>query len=133
MALINLVYTDTILEMLDNAGDEWHLLFFDRNAAILVHKSILPGLGEEALRSINMDPSRFRDVKSPETLSNLFLIYVSWTSGYGAVIRDIYSQNVSNFYRHKEQQLAVDGMRSSMKKEPWKRESRFKRRTNDRD
>jgi len=107
VALINLLYVDTVLEMLGNAGDEWHLLFFDKNAAVLVHKSILPGLGEEALRSINMDPSRFRDVKSPQTLSNIFLIYINWASGYGAAIRDIYSQNVSNFYRHKKEQLAT--------------------------
>jgi hypothetical protein len=107
VALINLLYVDAVLEMLGNAGDEWHLLFFDKNAAILVHKSILPGLGEEALRSINMDPSRFRDVKSPQILSNIFLIYINWASGYGAAIRDIYSQNVSNFYRHKKEQLAT--------------------------
>jgi hypothetical protein len=107
VALINLVYTDTILQILEEAGDEWVLLFFDRNAAILAHRSILPGLDKEVLRSLNMDPSRFSDVKSPETLSNLFLIYVGWTSRYGAAIRDIYSQNVSNCYRHKDQQLAA--------------------------
>ena len=107
VALINLVYTDTILGILDNAGEEWRLLFLDKNAAVFVHKSILPGLSEDLLRSINMDPSKFRDVKSPETLSNLFLIYVNWASGYGAVIRDIYHKNVSNFYRYKEQQLTT--------------------------
>jgi hypothetical protein len=107
VALINLVYTETILGMLSNAGDEWHLLFFDKNAAIMVHKSVLPSLGEEVLRSINMDPVRFSDVKSPETLSNLFLIYINWTSRDAAVIREFYSQNVSNFYRYKELQLAT--------------------------
>jgi|WetSurMetagenome_2_1015567.scaffolds.fasta_scaffold20858_2 hypothetical protein len=105
--LINLLYIDTITGILDNAGDEWRLLFLDKNAAIFVHKSVLPGLGEEVLRSINMDPLRFRDVKSPETLSNLFLIYVNWASGHGITIRDIYNQNVSNFYRYKEQQLTT--------------------------
>jgi len=54
-----------------------------------------------------MDPLRFREVKSPETLSNIFLIYVNLASGHGAVIRDIYSQNVSNFYRYKKQQLTT--------------------------
>jgi hypothetical protein len=107
VALINLLYTDTILEFLDNAGEEWRLLFLDKNAAILVHKSILPGLSEDFLRSINMDPSNFREVKSPETLSNLFLIYINRASRDGAVIREIYNQNVSNFYRYKEQQLAT--------------------------
>ena len=57
VALINLVYTETILDILDNAGDEWHLLFLGRNAAILVHRSILPDLSEELLRSINTDPA----------------------------------------------------------------------------
>lgn len=107
VALINLLYTDAILGILDNAGDEWRLLFLDRNAAVFAHTSILPGLSEDLLRSINMDPFRFRDVKSPETLSNLFLIYVNRTSGDGAVIRDIYNKNVSNFYRYKEQQLTT--------------------------
>jgi len=107
VALINLLYTDAILGILDNAGDEWRLLFLDRNAAVFAHTSILSGLSEDLLRSINMDPFRFRDVKSPETLSNLFLIYVNRTSGDGAVIRDIYNKNVSNFYRYKEQQLTT--------------------------
>jgi hypothetical protein len=107
VALISLVYTDTILDILGNAGDEWHLLFLGRNAAILVHKSILPDLSEDLLRSINRDPANFRDVKNPETLSKLFLIYVRLASGYGSVIRDIYNQNVSHFYRYKEQQMAV--------------------------
>jgi hypothetical protein len=107
VALINLVYTETILDLLDNAGGEWRLLFLGRNAAILVHKSIFPGLSEELLRSINGDPENFRDEKNPETLSKLFLIYVRLASGYGSVIRDIYKQNVSLFYRYKERQLAV--------------------------
>jgi hypothetical protein len=109
--LINLLYVDTIFGILDNAGDEWRLLFLDRNAAILVHKSILPGLGENILRSIDISPSKFREVKSPETLSNLFLIYVNWASRHGVVIRNIYNQNVSNFYRYKKEQLAtMDGI-----------------------
>lgn len=107
VALINLLYTDAILGILDQAGDEWRLLFLDRNAALLAHKSILTGLSEELLRSIHLDPFRFRDLKSPETLSNLFLIYVNRASGEGAVIRDIYNRNVSNFYRYKEQQLTA--------------------------
>jgi hypothetical protein len=107
VALINLVYTETILGILNNAGDEWRLLFFDKNAAIMVHKSVLPSLGDEVLRSINMDPVRFSDVKSPETLSNLFLIYVNGASKDAAVIREFYSQNVSNFYKYKERQLAT--------------------------
>jgi hypothetical protein len=41
VALINLVYAETIIELLDNAGDEWRLLFLGRNAAILVHASIV--------------------------------------------------------------------------------------------
>jgi hypothetical protein len=107
VALINLVYAETILDILDNAGDEWRLLFLGKNAAILVHTSILSSLSEDLLRSINRDPANFREVKNPETLSKLFLIYVHWGSEYGSVIRDIYKQNVSNFYRYKEQQLAV--------------------------
>jgi hypothetical protein len=105
--LINLVYTDTILDILDNAGDEWQLLFLDRNAAILVHKSLLPRLSEDLLRSSNLDPANFREVKNPETLSKIFLIYVTRASKYGAFIRDIYRQNVSSFYRYKERQLAT--------------------------
>jgi hypothetical protein len=107
VALINLVYAESILDILDNAGGEWRLLVLGKNAAILVHASILPSLSEDLLRSARPDPANFRDVKNPETLSRLFLIHVHWGSGYGSVIRDIYQQNVSNFYRYKEQQLAV--------------------------
>jgi hypothetical protein len=107
VALINLVYTETILDLLDNAGDEWRLLFLGKNAAILVHKSILPDLSEDLLRSIQGDPAKFRDVKNPETLSRLFLIYVHSAAEHGSIIRDIYRQNVSPFYRYKERQMAV--------------------------
>jgi hypothetical protein len=107
VALINLVYTETILDLLDNAGDEWRLLFLGKNAAILVHTSILPDLSEDLLRSIHRDPAKFRDVKNPETLSRLFLVYVHSAAQQGSVIRDTYKQNVSPFYRYKERQLAV--------------------------
>lgn len=107
VALINLIFADTILGILNNAPDEWRLLYFDRNAAVLVHRSVWPSLSGDLLRSIDMDPRRFRDVASPETLSNLFLLYIDWSSRHGAVIRDIYAQNVSRFYRHKKEQLAV--------------------------
>lgn len=107
VALINLVYADTIAGLLDNAGDEWRLLFLDRNAALIVHRSILPGLSEEALRAIDTAPLKFRDVKSPETLLKLFLIYVSGSSGDGAVIREFYKKNVSRFYRYRERQLVT--------------------------
>ena len=97
VALINLVYTETILDILDNAGDEWHLLFLGRNAAILVHRSILPDLSEELLRSIDTDPAKFRDVKNPETLSQLFLIYVNGASGHGAVIQGYLPEQCEQF------------------------------------
>ena len=107
VALINLLYAETILEILDNAADEWRLLFLGRNAAILVHASLIPSLSAELLSPSNRDPARFRDVDNPETLSRLFLLYVNRSSGAAAVIRDIYRRNVSNFYRHKGPQLSA--------------------------
>jgi hypothetical protein len=107
VALIRLAHMPAIMGFVTNTGGEWRILFFDRNAVILVHKSLLPTLDKDLSRSINLDPLNFREVKNPATLFLLFNIYVNSSSGYGEAIRGIYCRNVSNFYIYKDSQLEM--------------------------
>jgi hypothetical protein len=117
VALINLIWTGKIINILDYPDQDWRLLFVDKKAAVLIHKSLLPSLSKNLLQSINISPFNFRNVKNPETLFNLFRIYLKiGGSNDGEVIRDIHNQNVSNFYRWKDQQLRLMDRMISLQK-----------------
>jgi hypothetical protein len=107
VALVNFVDIDIILEILNYNGNDWSVLFLGKNAAILIHKSLIPTLNVNLLRSIDSDPIKFRDLKNPAALASLFLIYISNSSKAGDVIKEIYRKNVSNFYSLKYEQLRV--------------------------
>jgi hypothetical protein len=100
------------------AGDKWRLLYFEKNAAILIHKSLLSATSSE-MGNVNLSPVHFREVKNPEVLLNVFNFYVRLDPKAGRYIYDIYKKNISDYYkakqdvlqfmdiniRHKEQQL----------------------------
>ncbi len=86
------------------SGDEWRLLYFEKNAAILIHKTLLPSIPPE-IRFVNKSPLRFSDVKNPEVLLSVFNFYVNLNPNAGRVIYDIYKKNVSDFYKPKTEQL----------------------------
>ncbi len=87
-----------------NAG--WKLLYFERNAAILVHPSLLSGLAPE-IQSIDLGPMRFKDEKNPLVLLNVFTLYVNLYPQASPVIYDIYRKNVSDWYKPKAEHLRV--------------------------
>jgi len=111
IAVINYRAMSTILSFLKDRN-EWRLLYFDRNAVILIHKSLLPSVIVK-MREENRDPgklidsminpARFRDVRNPEILYNVFNIYVRINPEAGRYIRDIFKKNISNYYKPKEQ------------------------------
>ncbi|MGA2783065.1 MAG: hypothetical protein ABSF13_14305 [Smithella sp.] len=87
------------------AGDEWRLLYFEQNAAILIHKSLLPAISPEFRTTVDVSPQRFKDVKNQEVLINVFKFYVHLNPMAGRVIYDIYKNNVSDYYKLKEENL----------------------------
>jgi len=98
----------------DFLNAEWRLLYFGQNAAILIHKSLLPKIPPE-IRMVDLGPLRFRDVKNPEVLLNVFSLYVNLYPQASRVIYDIYKKNVSDYYKPKMEHLQV--MDSDMRQE----------------
>jgi hypothetical protein len=90
---------------MNNTRDIWSILFLGGNAAVFVHKSLLPMLSTDVLRSIDNDPNKFRGVKNHFLLFRLFLIYVNSSSREGRVIQEIYRTNISDFYIYKSDVL----------------------------
>jgi hypothetical protein len=88
------------------AGDDWRLLYFEKNAAILIHKSLLPAIHSE-IGNENLSPLRFRGVKNPDVLLNVFNFYVRLDLQSGRYILDIYKKNVSKYYRPKKEQIQL--------------------------
>jgi hypothetical protein len=90
----------------DFLNAEWQLLYFEQNAAILIHKSLIPKIPPE-IRMVDLGPMRFKDVKNPEVLLNVFSLYVNLYPQASRVIYDIYKKNISDCYKYKTEHLQV--------------------------
>jgi hypothetical protein len=99
VAIIRYRELTLIFELL-RSGDEWRLLYFEKNAAILIHKSLLPATLAKT-GNINLSPMRFSGVKNPEVLLNVFKFYVHLDPKAGRYIYDVFKKNVSDYYKPK--------------------------------
>lgn len=98
-----------IFDLLRAEGDEWRLLYFEKNAAILIHKSLLPIIKTEA-GNVNLSPLRFSEVSDPNILYNVFNFYVRLNPKAGRFIYHVFEKNVSDYYMLKPDILhAMDG------------------------
>ena len=88
------------------AGGEWRLLYFEKNAAILIHKSLLSVIQSEA-GNVNLSPVRFANIKNPEILINVFNFYVRLNPEAGRYIYDIFKKNISDYYAFKPDILSA--------------------------
>ena len=102
VALIHNIYYNIILWFM-RSGD-WRIAFFDKTGAVLIHKSVIPLLSEDALDT-DVSPSRFYNLHEPLILSNLFNFYNMVNPKFGREIRDLYSRNVTEFFKYKNSQL----------------------------
>jgi len=91
-------------------SNEWRLLYFEKHAAILIHKSLFPAVLSKMSKGIkdpNMllkimnSPSRFRDTKNPKILLNVFNYYVRINPESGRYIHDLFQKNVSDYFELK--------------------------------
>jgi hypothetical protein len=113
IVIINYRAMSTILSFL-REKDEWRLLYFEKNAVVLIHKSLLPSINAK-VRKENHDPGslfnalinpvRFQDVRNPEILYNVFNIYIRINPAAGKYIRNIFKNNISDCYKPKEEFL----------------------------
>jgi hypothetical protein len=104
----------------------WRLIYFEKNAAVLVHPALLDEIPRE-VASIDLGPSRFRQVRDPYVLLNVFLLYVNLNLPASYEIYDIYKKNISDCYKLKAEHLEFmendirlmeDRLRSTDKKNP---------------
>jgi hypothetical protein len=84
----------------------WRLVYFEKNAVILVPKSMLSKIPVE-VQSVDLGPMRFKNVKNPEVLLNVFSLYINLNLPASLVIYDIYKKNVSDCYKPKFEHLRV--------------------------
>lgn len=97
-------------------SNEWRLLYFEKHAAILIHKSLFPEVISKMSNEIkdpnillkNMNsPARFQNTKSPKILVNVFNYYVRLDPKAGRYIHDLFKKNVSNSFKLKSEYLAM--------------------------
>jgi len=105
IAVLHFRQIDLIIDFLKNA-DEWRLLYFEKNAVILIHKSLFPFVQWREVNA-SLSPLRFREVKNPDTLVNLFNVYVHYNPQAGKYIYDIFQKNVSDFFYEKNNVLTT--------------------------
>jgi hypothetical protein len=86
------------------SGGEWHLVYFDKHAAVLVHKSNLPAVLSK-IRDIDLSPLRFREEKNPDTLLKVFDFYVRLNPQAGRYIYNIFKKNVRDLNNQKQSAL----------------------------
>jgi len=103
IAVIHYRQLDLIFDFLQADG-EWRLLYFERNAAILIHKSLFPLIRWESINA-NLSPLRFARERNPETLANVFNIYIFFNPEAGRYIYNIFKSNVSDCYVQKTELL----------------------------
>jgi hypothetical protein len=96
------------------AGDDWRLLYFEKNAAILIHKSLLPAVRSE-MGNVSLSPLRFKDVKNPDILLNVFNFYVRLDPKTGRYIYHVFKNNVSDYFKLKQEFLNFMEMEISIK------------------
>lgn len=96
IAIISYVQLDLILSFMKTNG-EWGLLYFEKNAAILVHKSLLPSF-KSKVSHVNLNPSRFSKVINPEILRDVFNIYIQFDPKAARYIYNIYKRNIKDYY-----------------------------------
>ncbi|MBI5591213.1 MAG: hypothetical protein HY881_12095 [Deltaproteobacteria bacterium] len=103
IALIGMWRCDVIFWLLKSP--DWKLIYFDSTAAVLIHKSVIPGLPPAALDA-DVGTMRFVDIDNPTILSNLFQFYILVGPAYARDIRNIFEHNVSNWLQGKKEKLA---------------------------
>ncbi len=111
--VIHLIETEKIINFLVAGQGDWRLLYFGNNAAIVVHKSIIPYFGEIS-KTIDLNPSRHKDLQNPIILAKLFQLYIWRNPQEADVIMNIYEKNVRDLYPLKEQE--VEWMKSNLER-----------------
>jgi hypothetical protein len=102
IAIIHYAYF-SIIDLFLRSPD-WKLIYFDRVAAVIINKSVVPTLTRGALMT-EAGTVRFKDVKNASILLNLFNFYIIIGPSYARDIIEFYRQNVNDLYVNKQQNI----------------------------
>lgn len=84
---------------------DWRIAFLDKNALVIVNKSIIKDLNKDALAE-DVSIGRFADVDNPAILKTLLNFYVHLNPQFGEEILGIYQRNVRTIYRNRDADIA---------------------------
>lgn len=84
---------------------DWRIVFLDKNALVLIHKSIIKDLDKEALNE-DVSVGRYAEVDNPATLKTLFNFYVHISPQFGREILELYKKNVRSFYIQRDADIS---------------------------
>jgi hypothetical protein len=112
IAILHYSETPLIFRMLSASRGDWRLLYFGSNAAVMIHKSLLPYITDE-LRHTQLSHTRFENINDPRALKNIFVFYLNINPAAARRIYDIFEKNVSNNFKLKREIL--DKMDSEIK------------------
>ncbi len=104
IAILHYRQMNLIIDFLQARGNEWHLVYFNKHAAVLVHKSLMPFV-ESKMQDVDLSPMRFRDVKNPQILLNVFDFYVRTNPEAGRYIYNVFKRNVRDVNNKKLEAL----------------------------
>lgn len=76
---------------------DWRVAYLDKNAVVMVDKSLVKDLSKEALAE-DVSIGRYRNVSNPDILRTLFNFYVHLSPEFGKELLEIYKTNVSTLY-----------------------------------
>lgn len=100
IALIGLEEIEIISWLLKSP--DWKLAYFDKAAVVIVHRTVFDAMNPDSLR-LDLGTGRFRGIANPRVLLQLFNLYINLRTEYAREMMDIYRENVSDFYRLKEE------------------------------
>ena len=104
IALVGMWRSDVIFWLMKSP--DLKLIFFDKCAAVIINKSLIPSLPPEALAT-EVGTNRFVNLDNPAILNNLFSFYLPVGPVFARDIRNIYEQNVSSWFHGKKEVLAA--------------------------
>jgi hypothetical protein len=104
IAIIHYSEMPLIFRILSAGREDWRLLYFGSNAAVIVHKSLLPYITDE-IRHTPLSYARFADINDPKILSNIFAFYININPAAARGIYDIFEKNVSDYFQQKQEIL----------------------------
>ncbi len=104
IAIIHYRETPLIFRILSASQGDWRLLYFGSNAAVIIHKSLLPYMTDE-IKQTQLGHTRFENINDPRTLKNIFIFYLNINPTAARRIYDIFEKNVSNNFKLKQEML----------------------------